>query len=123
MKDKETRQSKGVAFALFLNQKGAHTAVNALHNKEVQTAWQLHSVSAFRFCMQLFGRTLKCSVAKDNGRTPEFIRRKTYPDKSRCYECGEFGHLSYQCPKNAFGDRDLPEKKPKKRRRSQQPKQ
>jgi U11/U12 small nuclear ribonucleoprotein SNRNP31 len=105
MKDKETRQSKGVAFALFLNQKGAHTAVNALHNKE------------------LFGRTLKCSVAKDNGRTPEFIRRKTYPDKSRCYECGEFGHLSYQCPKNAFGDRDLPEKKPKKRRRSQQPKQ
>ena len=35
MKDKETRQSKGVVFALFLDQKGAHTAVNALHNKEV----------------------------------------------------------------------------------------
>lgn len=23
-----------------------------------------------------------------------------YKDKSRCYECGEGGHLSYECPKN-----------------------
>ena len=23
-----------------------------------------------------------------------------YKDKSQCYECGEGGHLSYECPKN-----------------------
>jgi hypothetical protein len=27
-------------------------------------------------------------------------RVQEYPDKSRCYECGEEGHLSYECPKN-----------------------
>ena len=26
-----------------------------------------------------------------------------YKDKSRCYECGEGGHLSYECPKNLVG--------------------
>ena len=36
----------------------------------------------------MFGRKIKCSIAKDNGRTTEFIRRKDYKDKSRCYECG-----------------------------------
>ena len=36
----------------------------------------------------MFGRTLKCNIAKDNGRTTEFIRRKEYKDKSKCYECG-----------------------------------
>ena len=36
----------------------------------------------------MFGRTIKCSIAKDNGRAAEFIRRRDYPDKSRCYECG-----------------------------------
>ena len=36
----------------------------------------------------MFGRTLKVSIAKDNGRAAEFIRRKEYKDKSRCYECG-----------------------------------
>ena len=34
------------------------------------------------------GRTLKASIAVDNGRAAEFIRRRTYKDKSRCYECG-----------------------------------
>jgi hypothetical protein len=37
---------------------------------------------------QMFGRTIKCCIAKDNGRTTEFIRRREYPDKSHCYECG-----------------------------------
>jgi len=37
---------------------------------------------------QMFGRTIKASIAKDNGRATEFIRRKVYKDKSRCYECG-----------------------------------
>ena len=35
----------------------------------------------------------------------------------RCYECGEYGHLSFQCPKNVLGDRSQPEKKKKKRKR------
>lgn len=38
--------------------------------------------------LQMFGRTIKCNIAKDNGRTTEFIKRKNYPDKSKCYECG-----------------------------------
>ena len=40
------------------------------------------------YMMQMFGRTIKCSIAKDNGRAAEFIRRKEYKDKSQCYECG-----------------------------------
>ena len=36
----------------------------------------------------MFDRIITCSVAKDNGRTKEFIKRKEYTDKSRCYECG-----------------------------------
>ena len=37
---------------------------------------------------QMFERTINCTIAKDNGRAPEFIRRKEYKDKSKCYECG-----------------------------------
>ena len=65
MKDKTTRESKGVAFVLYVDRSSAHKAVVALNQKE------------------LFGRTIKCSMARDNGRTTEFIRRKTYKDKSR----------------------------------------
>jgi len=36
----------------------------------------------------MFGRSISCSIAKDNGRAPEFIKRKEYKDKSQCYECG-----------------------------------
>ena len=56
-----------------------------------------------------------CCIAKDNGRTREFIRRREYPDKTRCYECGEFGHLSYKCDKNVLGERRRPRKKKKKK--------
>lgn len=35
----------------------------------------------------------------------------------RCYECGEFGHLSYACPNNLLGDREPPKKKSKKRKK------
>ena len=97
VKNKETRESKGVAFVLFIDKASALRAVHSLNRKE------------------LFGRTIKCSIAADNGRTTEFIKRRTYKDKSKCYECGEEGHLSYRCPKNALGDRQQPEKKPKKK--------
>lgn len=76
MRDKQTRESKGVAFVLFKKPEDAKNAAAAMNDT------------------QLNGRTLKCSIAVDNGRTKEFIKRREYPDKSRCYECGEEGHLS-----------------------------
>lgn len=98
MKDRLTRESKGVAFVLFVERASAQRAIQALNHKE------------------LFGRTLKVCIATDNGRTKDFIKRRVYKDKSRCYECGDSGHLSYNCPKNTLGDRDRPLKKPKKKK-------
>ncbi|TYJ05045.1 hypothetical protein E1A91_A12G138500v1 [Gossypium mustelinum] len=66
----------------------------------------------------LNGRTLSASIAVDNGRAPEFIKKKVYKDKSRCYECGVSGHLSYECPKNQLGPRERPV--PKKGRREEE---
>ncbi|MXQ91428.1 hypothetical protein E5288_WYG004694 [Bos mutus] len=86
MKDKDTRRSKGVAFILFLDKDSAQNCTRAINNK------------------QLFGRVIKASIAIDNGRAAEFIRRRNYFDKSKCYECGESGHLSYACPKNMLGE-------------------
>ena len=98
MKDKVTRESKGVAFVLYVDRASAYKSVQAMNRKE------------------LFGRRLRCSIAKDNGRASEFIKRRYYKDKSRCYECGEHGHLSYKCPKNALGDRERPVKKKRKKK-------
>lgn len=91
--------SKGVAFVLFLDRESAHSCTRALNNK------------------QLFGRMVKASIAVDNGRATEFIRKRNYSDKSKCYECGEEGHLSYACPKNLLGERDPPPKKEKKKKK------
>ncbi|XP_053318080.1 zinc finger CCHC-type and RNA-binding motif-containing protein 1 [Spea bombifrons] len=99
LRDKDSRKSKGVAFVLFLDKESAQHCVRALNNKE------------------LFGRVIKASIAIDNGRAAEFIRRRNYTDKSRCYECGDTGHLSYACPKNMLGEREPPQKKEKKRRK------
>lgn len=104
MKDKQTWKSKGVAFVLYVDSESANKCASALDQQ------------------QLMGRTLRASIAKYNGRAPEFIRRKEYKDKSRCFECGEEGHLSYRCPRNSFGEREVPQKK-KKRRKAQQPKE
>ena len=96
VKDKDTRESKGLAFVLYLKKEDALKAVGIINGKTI------------------LERTLKCSIARDNGRAKDFIRRKEYKDKSRCYECGELGHLSYKCPKNKLGDREPPKKKAKK---------
>lgn len=64
---------------------------------------------------QMFGRTIKSSIAIDNGRSTEFIRKRQYTDKTCCYECGKEGHLSYKCPENCLGERQLPPKKKKKK--------
>ncbi|XP_058811753.1 zinc finger CCHC-type and RNA-binding motif-containing protein 1-like isoform X2 [Topomyia yanbarensis] len=92
LRDRSTRKSKGVAFILFTNPKEADQC-----------------------CTAMFGRKLKASIAKDNGKGQEFAKRREYPDKSRCYECGEPGHTSYQCPRNVLGDKSPPRRKGKKR--------
>ncbi|KAM9845639.1 zinc finger CCHC-type and RNA-binding motif-containing protein 1 isoform 1-T2 [Aulostomus maculatus] len=103
VKDKDTHKSKGVAFILFLDRESAHNCARSVNNK------------------QLFGRTVKASIAIDNGRAAEFIRRRNYTDKTRCYECGDTGHLSYACPKNLLGEREPPKKKEKKKKKKAQP--
>ncbi|KAH7836166.1 hypothetical protein Vadar_033331 [Vaccinium darrowii] len=82
IKDRLTRLSRGVAFVLFVSRDEALAAVRGINGKVLNS------------------RTLKASIAADNGRATEFIRQKVYKDKSRCYECGEEGHLSYECPRN-----------------------
>ena len=99
MKDRRTRKSRGVAFVLFLKKEDAVSCAKIFNGKE------------------MFGRTLKASIASDNGRSAEFIRRREYPDKSKCYECGEEGHLSYQCPQNVLGERPPPPKKQRIRKK------
>jgi U11/U12 small nuclear ribonucleoprotein SNRNP31 len=96
--NKRFRRSKGVAFVFFLEPESALNCVNQMNGKEVM------------------GRVIKCSIAKDNGRAQEFNARRNYSDKSRCYECGSFGHLSYNCVKNSLGDR-IPLKKKKKNKK------
>ncbi|CAI9767483.1 unnamed protein product [Fraxinus pennsylvanica] len=90
LKDRVTRQSRGVAFVLFVSRDDAIKAVKGIDKKILN------------------GRTLRASIATDNGRASEFIRKKVYKDKSRCYECGEEGHLSYECPRNFLGARERP---------------
>ncbi|CAD6232830.1 GSCOCG00007003001-RA-CDS [Cotesia congregata] len=98
VKDKISRRSKGVAFVLFLNREDATNCAKNLNNT------------------QIGGRTVKCSIAVDNGRSTEFIRRRDYPDKSKCWECGESGHLSYSCEQNTLGAREPPPKKIKRKK-------
>ncbi|KOC62335.1 Zinc finger CCHC-type and RNA-binding motif-containing protein 1 [Habropoda laboriosa] len=93
MRDRFTRRSRGVAFVLFLTPEDAISCAKSLNSTEIG------------------GRTVKSSIAVDNGRSTEFIRRRDYPDKSQCYECGEEGHLSYNCRYNTLGPRNPPLKK------------
>lgn len=99
LKDRHTRHSRGVAFVLFVSRDEAIAAAREMNGKVLNK------------------RTLTASIAADNGRAAEFIRRRVYKDKSRCYECGEGGHLSYECPRNQLGPRERPV--PKRSRRGQ----
>ncbi|KAG8390586.1 hypothetical protein BUALT_Bualt01G0099000 [Buddleja alternifolia] len=90
LKDRLTRRSKGVAFILFVNRDDAVKAAKGMDKKVLN------------------GRTIRASIASDNGRAAEFIKKKVYKDKSRCYECGDEGHLSYECPRNFLGPRERP---------------
>ena len=65
LKTKDTRKSKGVAFILFKSKETAEECVRATNG------------------CKMFDRTLRANIAKDNGRAPEFIRRREYPDKTR----------------------------------------
>ncbi|KAG6474627.1 U11/U12 small nuclear ribonucleoprotein 31 kDa protein-like [Zingiber officinale] len=98
LKDRTTRRSRGVAFVLFVSRDDAAAAARSMNGKILN------------------GRTLAASIASDNGRAAEFIRRRVYKDKSKCYECGEEGHLSYECPKNQLGPRERPNPKRTRRR-------
>lgn len=100
LKDRVSRRSRGVAFVLFVSRHDAAAAVRTMDRKVLN------------------GRTLSVSIAADNGRAAEFIRRRVYKDKSRCYECGDEGHLSYECPRNQLGARERPN--PKRDRKSAQ---
>lgn len=42
VKDKDTRQSKGVAFVLFLDRESAHNCARAVNNKQVSLFHILH---------------------------------------------------------------------------------
>lgn len=98
LKDRHTRLSRGVAFIQFVSRHDAQRAVTEM-NKKI-----------------LNGRTLSASIAADNGRAPEFIKKRVYNSETGlCFECGGSGHLSYECPKNQLGPRARPQ--PKKSRR------
>ncbi|GKC56249.1 U11/U12 small nuclear ribonucleoprotein 31 kDa protein [Tanacetum coccineum] len=97
LRDRVSRESRGVAFVLFVVREDAVKAVKGVNGKVLN------------------GRTLGASIAADNGRAAEFIKKRVYKDKTRCYECGEGGHLSYECPRNKLGKRERPQ--PKRGRR------
>lgn len=124
----EKRKSRGVAFIQFSNASEAEKCIE-LDNTQVKQAMHIHSTYrihnlnylAIVSFFQMFGRTLKMSIVKDNGRSGEFSNKRIYADKQRCYECGEEGHLSYKCPVNVLGNRDIPSTKSNNNKRYKQP--
>jgi len=102
VRDKVSHESKGLAFILFVKREDAQACAKAMNNQKLNE------------------RTIKASIAIDNGRAREFIRKKRYANKDVCYECGQTGHMSYKCPKNQLGDREKPlkeDKRSKKKRK------
>ncbi|KUF88030.1 hypothetical protein AM588_10003172 [Phytophthora nicotianae] len=58
--------------------------------------------------MPLEGMKLAVSLSRDNGRSREFAKKRKYTTSQRCFECGELGHVSYECPRNVLGTRERP---------------
>lgn len=102
LKDRHTRRSRGVAFVLYVSREDAAKAARSMDAKILN------------------GRKLTVSIAADNGRASEFIKKRVYKDKSRCYECGDEGHLSYECPRNQLGPRERPPPPKKRGRRKEE---
>ncbi|XP_010464710.1 PREDICTED: U11/U12 small nuclear ribonucleoprotein 31 kDa protein [Camelina sativa] len=102
LKDRHTRRSRGVAFVLYVSREDAAKAAGSMDGKILN------------------GRKLTVSIAADNGRASEFIKKRVYKDKSRCYECGDEGHLSYECPRNQLGPRERPPPPKKRGRRKEE---
>uniref|UniRef100_K3X4Q8 Uncharacterized protein n=1 Tax=Globisporangium ultimum (strain ATCC 200006 / CBS 805.95 / DAOM BR144) TaxID=431595 RepID=K3X4Q8_GLOUD len=90
LRDKQTRQSRGVAFVQYAKPEDCARAVEKMHNT------------------QLEGLTLACSLSRDNGRAHEFVKKRKYAQVKRCFECGDHGHYSYDCPRNVLGAREKP---------------
>lgn len=59
MKDKDTRQSKGVAFVLFLDRESAHNCARAVNNKQVG----LFHIKTTRLLMLYVTRLLVADVS------------------------------------------------------------
>ncbi|KAK1331691.1 hypothetical protein QTO34_009664, partial [Cnephaeus nilssonii] len=76
MKDKDTRKSKGVAFIFFLD-------------KDCTKLYQGHRQPSYLVVIKASIAAEAASIAINNGRAVEFIRRQKDFDKSKGYECGE----------------------------------
>ncbi|DAZ98914.1 TPA: hypothetical protein N0F65_001353 [Lagenidium giganteum] len=96
LRDKQTRRSKGVAFVQFARTDDCVRAVQAMDKTKLEEL------------------TLSCSIVVDNGRSQEFIKKRKYSKTKRCFECGEHGHYSYDCPRNVLGVREKPSNLKKK---------
>ncbi|KAL4151223.1 hypothetical protein PRNP1_008240 [Phytophthora ramorum] len=90
LRDKQTRRSRGVAFVQFARAEDCERAVAKMDK------------------IPLEGMTLAVSRSRDNGRSREFAKKRKYTTSQRCFECGELGHVSYDCPRNVLGARERP---------------
>ena len=91
LRDKTTRRSRGVAFVQFARQEECDAAIQGMNGYVLE------------------GFQLKCSLSKDNGRSSEFSSKRNSKKNAAstlCFECGQDGHMSYECPKNVLGKRE-----------------
>ncbi|CAI5717929.1 unnamed protein product [Hyaloperonospora brassicae] len=90
LRDQHTQRSRGVAFVQFARARDCRRAVAAMDKQRVG------------------GLALSVSLSRDNGRADEFKTKRTYATAARCFECGDAGHVSYECPRNVLGARERP---------------